>query len=106
MGIGFILLTRHTSINVFLDELGHSWPPVSSSQELFSFQVSGESSSLVIMELSDQVQSEVVLIGDVNSSLVGENSSVIRPITELGSELCGEVFVHCLEGFQDNWVFF
>ena len=105
MGIGFILLTGCTSINVFLDELGHSWLPVSSGQELFSLQVSGVSSSLVIVELPDQVQSEVVLVGDVNSSLVGKNSSVIRPISELGSELCGEVFIHCLEGFQENWVF-
>ena len=55
MGVGFILLAGCASINIFFDELGHSWPPVSGSQELFSFQVSGVSSSLVVMEFFDQV---------------------------------------------------
>ena len=30
VSIGFILLTGCTSVNVSLDELGHSWPPVPS----------------------------------------------------------------------------
>ena len=53
MGLGLILLTGCASINIFFDELGHSWPPVSSGDELFGFKVSGVASSLVVMEFFD-----------------------------------------------------
>ena len=56
MSVGFILLTGYASINILLNELGHSWPPVPGSQELFGFQVSGVSSSLMVMEFFDQIK--------------------------------------------------
>ena len=40
MGVGFILLAGCASVNIFFDELGHSWPPVSGGDELFSFEIS------------------------------------------------------------------
>ena len=56
MSVGFILLTGYASINILLNELGHSWPPVPGSQELFGFQVSGVSSGLMVMEFFDQIK--------------------------------------------------
>ena len=53
MGVGFVLLTGCASINIFFDELGHSWPPVSGSDELFGFKVSRVASGLVVVEFFD-----------------------------------------------------
>ena len=50
MGVGFILSAGCASVNIFFDELGHSWPPVSGGDELFSFEISRVPCSLVIME--------------------------------------------------------
>ena len=70
MGVGFVLLAGCASIHIFLDELIHTWPPMSGSDELFGFEISRVAGCLMIMKFFDKIKSKVVLVGDINSSLV------------------------------------
>lgn len=53
MCVGFILLARGTSIDVFLNKLCHSRLPVSCGYKLFGFKISRVAGSLMVMEFFD-----------------------------------------------------
>lgn len=55
MCVCFILLVGCTSVDVFFEELGHPWPPVSDSYEWFSFEIARMSHCLMVVEFLNKV---------------------------------------------------
>lgn len=70
MCVGFALLAGGATFDVFFDEMGHSWPPVSCRKQLFGFEVSRVTGRWVIMEAFDEFFSEIFFIRYVDLSLI------------------------------------
>jgi len=61
--VDFHLLAYSTASNIVLDEYGHSWPPVVSTDQFECFQVSRVSSRKGVVVASGDVSSEVFISG-------------------------------------------
>ena len=85
MSVSLGLLAGSTSFDVAADKIGETRPPKLCHNQLVGFQEAGMSSGGVIMVAgNDGVAVEV--IGNIDSTLEGEDASVILPVGEAGLE--------------------
>ena len=71
MGIGFVLLAGCTALNIFTNIGSKARPPKFSCDELASFQVARVASGFVVMAALEDGVTEGVVIGDIDTVLVG-----------------------------------
>ena len=103
MSVSLGLLAGSTSFDVAADKIGETRPPKLCHNQLVGFQEAGMSSGGVIMVAgNDGVAVEV--IGNIDSTLEGEDASVILPVGEAGLEGWGDLSRHRLEGSEDNGI--
>ena len=91
MGIGFCLLARATTLDVFAYKLYKTWPPIVGGHELAGVQESRMSCGGVIMVLCDNGASEIVGGGNIHATLIGEEIVAHLKVGEAGSEMGGDI---------------
>ena len=101
--ICFVLLAGGAALNVFADIGGKTGPPEFRCNELSSLKVAVTSTLMVMATLENSV-TEGVIVGDVNTTLVGQDARFDLPIGKAGTEGEGNVVVHGLEGLKDEGV--
>jgi len=84
MSVRFVLLAGSTSFNVFSDIRGETGPPEFGGDKLSGFKVSGVSGCFVVMTPSEDGMTNGVIVGDVCSALVSEDSTLMLPVGEAG----------------------
>ena len=97
MGIGFRLLARAATLNVFAYKLRKTRPPIVGGHELAGFQESRMSRGGVIVVLCDNGASEIIGGGNIHATLVSEEIVVHLKVGEAGSEMGGDIV---MEGLQ------
>jgi hypothetical protein len=97
-------LTSGTSFYVFLDIGGETWPPEFSGDKLVGFKVTGVASGFMVVAALEDGFSEGVVIGDVDTPLVGKDSSLHLPIGEAETKREGNILIHTLEGLEHKGV--
>ena len=82
MGIGFVLLARGTSMDITANVRGEAWPPKFRGNQLASFENARMASSGVIMVPSDDRVAKSSISGNVDASLVSQDTSIVAPVGE------------------------
>jgi hypothetical protein len=100
MSVGFVLLTRGISLYIFSDVRSEAQPPEFSGDELAGFKVAGVAGGLMVMAALEDGFTEGVVVGDVDTSLVGKDSGLHLPVGEAGTEGERDILVHRLEGLE------
>ena len=97
MGIGFHLLARATTLNVFVYKLCKIQPPIVGGHELAGFQESRMSRGGVIVVLCDNGASEIVGGGNIHATLVSEEIVAHLKVGEAGLEMGGDIVMKGLQ---------
>jgi len=98
--VGFVLLASSTAFDVFAYVRSKARPPKVGGDELAGFKVSGVSCGFVVVTTCENGVPDRVVIRDVDTAFVGEDSSLVLPIGEAGAEGEGNGTVHRLEGLE------
>ena len=104
MGIGFVLLTSGAAVNILTNVGGEAGPPEFCCNELASFQVARVASSRMVVTLFKDGMAENVIIGDIDTALVGQDVRINLPVGEAGTEGEREIFIHGLECLEDKGI--
>ena len=86
MCIRFALLANCISLNIFVHERCEARPPEFKGDKLAGFQISRVAHSLMVMATSKDGPVERGVGGNVNTSLVGEDTLGILPIRQTRTE--------------------
>ena len=97
MGIGFRLLARAATLDVFVYKLCKTRPPIVGGHKLAGFQESRMSRGGVIVVLCDNGASEIVGGGNIHVTLVSEEIVVHLKVGEVGSEMGGDIIMKGLQ---------
>ena len=97
MGIGFRLLARAATLNVFAYKLRKTWPPIVGGHELVGFQESRVSRGGVIVVLCDNGASEIVGGGNIHATLVSEEIVAHLKVGEAGLEMGRDIVMKGLQ---------
>ena len=71
MGISLVLLAYPTAFDIFTHVGGQARPPEFSCDELAGFQIAGVTGSFMVVTTLEDGVAEGVVIGDVDTALVG-----------------------------------
>ena len=104
VGIRLVLLAGGTAFNVFADVGGEAGPPELCRDELTGFQVAGVTSTLMVMATLENSVTEGVIIGDIDTTLVGQDARFDLPVGEVGTEGERDIIVHGLEGLENEGI--
>ena len=104
MRICFVLLAGGAAFNVFVDIGGEAGPPEFCRNELASFKVAGMTGALVVVTSLENGAAEGIIVGDIDTPLVGQDACLDLPVGEAGMEGERDVLVHGLEGLEDEGV--
>ena len=110
MGIGFCLLARAASLDIFVHKLCKAWPPIVGGDELVGLQESWMPCHGMIVVLRDNGASEVIGGGNVHVTLVGKEIVAHLKVGQVlvvcknldGERGSGEVLLPCLKGVEDG----
>ena len=80
VGVHLVLLAYCTSFNILLDKGSKSRPSKLSGDELVGFQDTRVPSSRVVMVFGDSQLTQVRLFGDIDMTLVGQDTPFVCPI--------------------------
>ena len=80
VGISLVSLAGGTAFNVLADVGGEAGPPELRRDELTGFQVAGVTSSLVVMATLENSVTEGVIVGDIDTTLIGQDACLDLPI--------------------------
>jgi len=100
MCVRFVLLASGAAFDIFADIGSEARPPKFGGDKLSGFEVSGVSSGFVIVTSFKDGMADGVVIRDIDSSFVSEDSSFMLPVGEAGAEGEGNGTVHGLEGLE------
>ena len=92
MGIQLILLAGSASFDILPDKLHETRPPEFCYNKLMGFKVTWVASSLMVITLVNSTLSKCIVWGNVNVSLVGEDTLRDLPVRQTG-----------MEGSRDGW---
>ena len=93
MGIGFRLLARAASLDIFAHKLCEAWPPIVGGDELAGLQESWMPCHGMIVVLRDDGASEVIGGGNIHVTLVGKEIVVHLKVGKAGVEVSGDVVI-------------
>ena len=102
--ICLVLLAGGASLDVFADVRGETGPPEFCRDELSSFEVTGVTGALMVMTSLENGVAKGIIIGDIDTALIGQNARVDLPVGEAGTEGERDILVHGLEGLEDEGV--
>jgi hypothetical protein len=102
VGVCLALLAKRTTLNVFMNEMRKAWPPILSGNELAGFKIARVTGGEVVMGMSDDVAMKRTRIRDVNTVLVGEETTINLPVGETRAEGRGNSAIDGLEGIADE----
>ena len=88
-----VLLAGCTTLDIFADVRGQTGPPEFHCNKLTSFQVPRMAGGCMIMEMLKDGMAEGVIIGDINATLVSEDTSFDLPVGKAGAEWERDVLV-------------
>ena len=97
-------MAHGTTLNIFLYKLHKTQPPEFSSNELAGFEITGVSSSFVVMAADKDGTAERVLWGDIDTTFVGQNVVTELPVREVRPESSRDVFQGRLQVLEDKGV--
>ena len=104
VGIGLVLLAGGAAFNVFADVGGEAGPPEFQRDELSSFEVAGVTGAFVVVASLENGVAEGIVIGDIDTALIGQDARFDLPVGEAGTEGERNVIVHGLEGLEDEGI--
>ena len=104
VGICFVLLAGRAALDVLADVGGEAGPPEFCCDELTSFEVAGVTGTFVVVTPLENGVAEGIVVGDIDTTLIGQDACVNLPIGEAGTEGKGDVLIHGLEGLEDKGV--
>ena len=104
MGISLVLLAGCTAFDVFTDVGGKAGPPEFCHDKLSGFQVARVTSTFAVMATLENSVTEGVVIGDIDAVLIGQDACFNLPVGEAGTEGKRDVFIHGLEGLENEGV--
>ena len=100
MCVGLVLLASSTAFDIFSDVGRETGPPEFGSNPLLGFKVARVSSRFVVMTLFKNGMMEGVVIRDIDTSLISENTGFMFPVREMGAEGKKNGTFHRLEGLK------
>ena len=74
------MLAHGTAFNVLMYKLYKAWPPEFSGDELTSFEITGVTSSLVVVTAGKDRTMEGILQGNIDLSFVHKDVVIILPV--------------------------
>ena len=83
MSIRFVLLTDGAAFNVFAHELHKPWPSELSSNKLTSLEITGVTSSLMVMTMDEDGTVERIIQGNIDATFVCQNMVVKLPVGKM-----------------------
>ena len=86
VSVSFVLLAGCTAFDVFMDIGGQTGPPEFSRDMLMGFQVSRVASHFMIMTMLEDRVVEGFIIGNIDVSLVGEDTCFNLPVRKAGTK--------------------
>ena len=104
MHVNFILLAGGTALNISADEGSKSQPPKLSSDQLTGFKETGMAGGLMVMASFKDGAAEGIIGRDVDTALIGEDTSLDLPVSEAGAEGERNVLVNRLKCLQDEGI--
>ena len=102
--VGFVLLAKGTALDIAAYKGGEAGPPEFSGDQLASFQEAGVPGGFMVMAPFKDGASEGIICRDVDTALVREDAGLNLPVGELGAEGEWNVFMHGLEGLEDEGI--
>jgi hypothetical protein len=102
VGVRLALLAKGTTFDIFAHEVGKTRPPVFSGNELACFKITRMAGRGVIMGSSDNVAMKRTQVRDVDTVLVGEETTIDLPVGEARTEGRGNCAVKGLESIADE----
>ena len=97
MRVNFILLAGGTALNISANEGSESRPPELSGDQLMGFKETGMAGGLMVVASFEDGAAEGIVSGDVDTALIGEDTSLGLPVSEVGAKGERDVRVHRLK---------
>ena len=98
MRVNLILLACGAAFNISADEGSKSQPPELSGDQLSDLKETRVAGRFVVMASFEDGAAEGIISRDIDTALIGEDTSLDLPVSEAGSEGERDVFVHRLKG--------
>ena len=102
--VNLVLLAEGTAFDIAADEGGESGPPEFGGDQLACFQEAGMSGRLVIVAAFKNGAAKGVIGRDIDTAFIGEDAGFDLPVGQPGMEGEGDIFMHGLEGLEDERV--
>ena len=104
MGVNFVLLARCASADKAANVRGEAGPPKLRGDQLASFENAWMARCGMIMVSCHDGAAQVSICGDIDASLVSQDSSVVVPIGKAGAKIGRDRTRESMEGIKDQWV--
>ena len=104
MCVNLVLVANGTALDVAADEGSKAGPPEFGGNQLSSFQEARVSGGFMVMAMLEDGSAEGVVCRDVDAALVSKDAGFDLPVSEPGTEGKRDVFVHRLEGLENEGV--
>ena len=104
MGVNFVLLAQRASADIAANVRGEAGPPKLGGDQLAGFENARMARCGMIMVTCDDGAAQVSIGGDIDSSLVSQDSSVVVPIGKAGAKIGRDRTRKSMEGVKDQWV--
>ena len=104
MSIGFVLLAGCTAFDIFTNIGSEAGPPKFGHNKLAGFQVAGVASCFMVMAVLENSVAQGVVIGNVDTALIGQDAHFDLPVRKVGAEGKRDVFIHGLNGLKNEGV--
>ena len=102
VGVGLVLLAGGTALDIFADVGGKAGPSEFRHDELSSFEVAGVTSTFMVVTSLENGVAEGIIVGDVDTALIGQDACFDLPVGEAGTEGERDIIVHGLEGLENE----
>ena len=104
MGVSFVLLARCTSADIAANVRGEAGPPKLRGDQLASFENAWMARCGMIMVACHDGAAQVSICGDIDASLVSQDSCVVVPVGKAGAKIGRDRARESMEGIQDQRV--
>jgi hypothetical protein len=106
MSQGFVLLANSTALDIIVNEVSQTRPPIAHSHKLMCLQEPWMPCRSMIMTAPQNLSPKTVPIQNIYSTLKGQDSYLKFPVRKAILEVDREIIFHSAKGFQNNWIAF
>ena len=97
VSVSFVLLAFSTAFDVLADKGSEAQPPELRGDQLAGLQEAGMASRFVIMAMFKYGVPQLIIGGNIDAALVGEDSGFDLPVGKAGAEWEGNILMHGLK---------